>query len=153
MDGAERRIDPNILIPDLFRELFDHSTHLDSRTLVDLHLHLLPQLVFVQQLAEVVVVFGLLRRTLHLVLLLLVLEVLLVVLVLVCFLLVDGGLGVVLLVVVAARRFLAIHDHHLVVGWHCTVGVAVWMCLLLVAEVLAEDVIQCLLIDLRWDVF
>lgn len=152
MDGAERRIDANILIPDLFRELFDHSTHLDSRTLVDFHLHLLPQLVFVQQLAEVVAVFSLLRRTLHLVLLLLVLEVLLVVLVLVWLLLVDGGLGVVLLVVVAARRFLTIDDHHFVVGWHCTVGVAVWMCLLLVAEVLAEDVVQGLLIDLRWDV-
>lgn len=154
MDSAERRIDADVLIPDLFWDLLHHPAHLDGCPPVDLDLHLLPQFVLVQQLAEVVVVLGLLGGILHLlvVLLLLILEVLLVVLFLVCLLLVDGRLGLVLLVVVAASRFLAIHDHHFVIGRHCTVGIAVLLLLLLVAEVLAENVVQGLLIYLRWDI-
>ena len=124
MDGAERSIDPDVLTPDLLGDLLDDGSHLDGSSLVDLHLHLLSQLVFVQQLAEVAVVLGLLGTALHLMLvvllLLLVLEVLCVVLLLARLLLVDGGLELLLLVVVAASRLLPIHYHHLIVGRHRT---------------------------------
>lgn len=153
MDAAEGSIDSDVLIPHLLRDLLRHCAHLDGCPPVDLQLHLLPQLVLVQQLAEVAAVLGLrgaiLPRLLLLFLLVLVLEVFLVFLLFMRPLLIDGRLGVVFLVVVAASRFLAIHHHHLVVGGHCAIAVAV--SLLLAAEFLAKDMVQGLLVDLRRD--